>query len=149
IISLDTNPDIKVEISASHMKYVSTINNNLNEIDDIMEELEGLPKKSEIDILSEGEEDKKIGVSNKSGIMWINEVVNIDFHQKFYNAFNDNFSNAIMPGDYFCCEFKAIANAQTNLFLRLDPIKPFEFSIKKFSNSYMPTVATILQLSKL
>ncbi|CAG8837163.1 23061_t:CDS:2, partial [Gigaspora margarita] len=264
IISLDTSPDIKVEVSASRMKFVSTINNNLNEMDDIMEELEG-PEECETDISSEDEENEEMDVSNESGIMWVNKVINIDsrqvnysysrapvvhisdivlasprqlfecfllveyimsivlpstnkcasecerswndltwmefmrfigiltimtyvhcadsrdywsinqetdivkyltltdtkknddpffFAREFYNAFNDNLSNAITPEDYLCidefmCQWMAIADARTNLFLCLDPVEPPEFSIKKkFSNSFILTVATILRLTE-
>ncbi|CAG8774011.1 5154_t:CDS:1, partial [Ambispora leptoticha] len=45
------------------------------------------------------------------------------------------------------CEFKAIADAQFNLFLRLDPVEPPEYSIKKkFSDQYPPTIASVLRL---
>ncbi|CAG8829392.1 38375_t:CDS:2, partial [Gigaspora margarita] len=101
------------------------------------------------------------------------------FIHQFHNAFNDNLSHAITPGSYLCidesmcqwmgkidkgpfqrkiprkphpigCEFKAVADAQANLFLRLDPAEPPEFAKKKkFSDNYMPTVATTLRLIEL
>ncbi|CAG8716111.1 44056_t:CDS:2, partial [Gigaspora margarita] len=82
------------------------------------------------------------------------------FIRQFHDAFNDNLSHAITPGSYLCidesmcqwmgkidkgpfqrkiprkphpigCEFKAVADAQANLFLRLDPAEPPEFAKKK------------------
>ncbi|CAG8680328.1 6393_t:CDS:2, partial [Funneliformis mosseae] len=78
------------------------------------------------------------------------------FAQQFHNEFNENLTKAILSSPYLYmdeliyqwmgkvdkglfqrkiprklypigCEFKTLADAQINLFLRLDPIEPSEY----------------------
>ncbi|RHZ60427.1 hypothetical protein Glove_353g35 [Diversispora epigaea] len=91
------------------------------------------------------------------------------FARQFHNAFNENLAKVILPGPYLCmdesmcqwmgkipkkphpigCEFKALADTQINLFLRLDPTEPSEYAIKKnFSDQYPATVASMLRLHR-
>ncbi|CAG8749658.1 6861_t:CDS:2, partial [Funneliformis caledonium] len=99
------------------------------------------------------------------------------FARQFHDEFNKNLTKAILPDPYLymdesmCqwmgkvdkgpfqrkiprkphligCEFKALADAQINLFLRLDPAEPSECAIKKkFLDQYPATVASMLRLN--
>ncbi|CAG8719076.1 255_t:CDS:2, partial [Funneliformis caledonium] len=82
------------------------------------------------------------------------------FAWQFHNEFNENLTKAILPGPYLCmdksmCQWmgkvdKALADAQINLFLRLDLAEPSECAIKKkFSDQYPATVASMLRLVEL
>ncbi|CAG8764939.1 9436_t:CDS:2, partial [Ambispora leptoticha] len=79
--------------------------------------------------------------------------------RQFHNAFNKNLSEAIIPGPFqrkiprkphpIGCEFKAVADTRTNLFLQLDPVEPPIYANKKkFSDQYSPTIATMLRLTE-
>ncbi|CAG8643070.1 3728_t:CDS:2, partial [Diversispora eburnea] len=70
------------------------------------------------------------------------------FAQQFHDVFNENLTKAILPDPYFCMdESMSFADAQINLFLRLDPAEPSEYAIKKkFSDQYPATVASMLRL---
>ncbi|CAG8708004.1 17590_t:CDS:2, partial [Funneliformis caledonium] len=47
------------------------------------------------------------------------------------------------------CEFKTLTDVQINLFLKLDPVEPSEYAMKKkFSNQYPATIASMLRLIK-
>ncbi|CAI2190490.1 18230_t:CDS:2, partial [Funneliformis geosporum] len=100
------------------------------------------------------------------------------FARQFHDEFNENLTKAILPGPYLCidesmcqwigkvdkgpfqrkiprkphpigCEFKALADVQINLFLRLDPAEPSEYAMKKkFSDQYVAVVASMLRLIK-
>ncbi|CAG8711597.1 6_t:CDS:2, partial [Funneliformis caledonium] len=75
------------------------------------------------------------------------------FAWQFHDEFNENLTKAILPVDKgpfqqkilrkphsIGCEFKALADAQINLFLRLDPAEPLECAIKKkFLDQYPAT----------
>ncbi|CAG8801626.1 16748_t:CDS:2, partial [Gigaspora margarita] len=82
------------------------------------------------------------------------------FAWQFHDEFNENLAKATQPGYYLCIDEsvyqwmgkvnKALADAQTNLFLQLNPAEPPEYSLKKkFSNQYPATVASILRLVEL
>ncbi|CAG8647065.1 10777_t:CDS:2, partial [Diversispora eburnea] len=88
------------------------------------------------------------------------------FARQFHDAFNENLTKAILPGPYLCmdesmklhpigCEFKALADAQINLFLRLDPAEPSEFIADSWFGStdacislYNYGLYSILQIKK-
>ncbi|CAI2167609.1 4658_t:CDS:2 [Funneliformis geosporum] len=62
------------------------------------------------------------------------------FAQQFHDEFNENLTKAILP---------ALADAQINLFLRLDPAEPSEYAMKKkFSDQYSAIVSSMLRLIK-
>ncbi|CAG8733098.1 15762_t:CDS:2, partial [Funneliformis caledonium] len=93
---------------------------------------------------------------------------------QFHDEFNENLTKAILPDPYLCmdesmcqwigkvvkgpfqrkilrkphpigCEFKALANAQINLFLRLDPAEPSEYACITLYNHGL---YSILQIKK-
>ncbi|CAI2164161.1 10899_t:CDS:2 [Funneliformis geosporum] len=80
------------------------------------------------------------------------------FAQQFHDEFNENLTKAILPGPFqrkiprkphpIRCEFKGLADAQINLFLRLDLAEPLEYAMKNFSDQYAAVVASMLRLPK-
>ncbi|CAG8488797.1 35218_t:CDS:2 [Gigaspora margarita] len=67
------------------------------------------------------------------------------FARQFHDEFNKNLAKATQPGHYLCIDKsmyqwmgkvdKALADAQTNLFLQLDSAEPPEYSLKKSSQT--------------